>query len=165
MNPAAAAQGFQIPWCDFQAPQANDRSPMNTNNTPFPRILIVEDNTLSYTMTAMMMERLTGVMPERACTGEEAITRLKETHFDLVIMDQFMPGMSGNATTERIRQELPSWKQPCILGLSGSSTRRDIERAREAGMDGFLAKPLRLVDLQAAIAVLVAREPLAMAVG
>jgi CheY-like chemotaxis protein len=128
------------------------------------RILVVEDNHLSFTLTSMMLERLTGQLPDRAENGEQALEMALEGSYDLVLMDQCLPGMSGLESTRQMRCRLADWQQPVIVGLSGSAAPRDVERAFAAGMDGFLAKPLRLQHLEN---LLLSRfcEPLKLAVG
>ena len=117
------------------------------------RILIVEDSAMSFALTSAMIERITGAVPDRAHNGEEAVNRLREETFDLVFMDQFMPVMSGIEATRLIRDLLPLGQQPIIVGLSGASNPVEVNACMEAGMDHFLAKPLRLAQIEQTLAL------------
>ena len=117
------------------------------------RILVVEDSTLSFTLTSAMIERITNTIPDRACDGEEAIIMMQRECYDLVFMDQFMPAMSGIEATRAIRKILSGNRQPIIVGLSGATTPPEIEACLEAGMDHFLTKPLRLAQMEQTLAL------------
>ena len=111
------------------------------------KILVAEDSGLSFALTQALIERLAGVCPDRARDGEEAVEMVENGDYDLVIMDHMMPKMSGIEATRRIREALPKWKQPFIAGLSGATTPVDLAHYESAGMDRFLAKPMRLQQL------------------
>ena len=133
---------------------ALERSPKEKNAGQKPqsrrvlRILVVEDSAMSFALTSAMIERITGTTPHRAHDGEEAVTRLQNESYDLVFMDQFMPVMSGTEATRLIRGILPAGQQPIIVGLSGAANPAEIDACMEAGMDHFLAKPLRLAQIE-----------------
>lgn len=122
------------------------------------RVLVVEDSGLSYALIEVMLECLTGATPDRAVNGKEAVQCVQSKDYDLVIMDHMMPVMSGEEATREIRQCLPAWKQPVIAGLSGATSQADLRCYREAGMDYFLAKPMRLADLRSLLGQVVGRE-------
>lgn len=107
------------------------------------RALIVEDN-------AINQKVVSGFISEKnfdasiAGTGEEAITILQnDTNFDVILMDIEMPGISGVEATQRIRGELglPAKAFP-IIALTGNTQPNDIQNYLNAGMTGFLAKPI-----------------------
>jgi len=66
-----------------------------------------------------------------------------------VLMDIHMPRMDGLEATRSVREELPAERQPYILALTAAALKSDRESSVEAGMDGFLTKPIRLKELEA----------------
>lgn len=112
------------------------------------KILVAEDSGLSFALIQMLLECLTGCTPDRVCDGQQALERVQCQDYDLVIMDHLMPVMTGVEATRQIRKLVPEWRQPFIAGLSGATTQQDLRAYREAGMDCFLAKPMRLADLR-----------------
>jgi DNA-binding NarL/FixJ family response regulator len=83
-----------------------------------------------------------------AVTGEEAVELARAYRPDLVLMDISMPGMDGIEATRRVKQALPS---TAVLVLTASEAREDVERAAEAGADGYLTKDTASSDLIGAI--------------
>jgi len=111
------------------------------------KILVAEDSGLSFALTEALIERLTGNRPDRAVNGLQAVEKVQSEEYDLVLMDHLMPEMNGTDATRMIRDLLPEWKQPFIAGLSGACTSADIGLYEACGMNRFLAKPMRLVQL------------------
>lgn len=121
------------------------------------KILVAEDSGLSFALTEALIERLTGNYPERAINGAEAVKMAESGDYDLIIMDQLMPKMSGIEATLNIRNLLPKWKQPFIAGLSGAASSFDVSACEAAGMDRFLAKPMRLAHLKTLLELVLSR--------
>ena len=111
------------------------------------RILVAEDDSLSFKMFAMMLEALGTPRPTRVIDGAQAVETLMLHPFDIVFMDNHMPRMDGVTATRAIRKLIPIDQQPCIIGLSGSSSNDDILRFSEAGVNHFLPKPFRMHEL------------------
>jgi two-component system sensor histidine kinase/response regulator len=87
--------------------------------------------------------------------GREALGALAKDTFEVVLMDEEMPGMSGLEATRTILQATaPGQKRPIIVGISGNSTEEDEQRCLAAGMDAFLAKPVRAAELFSLLAAL-----------
>lgn len=118
------------------------------------RVLVVEDSPMSFALTSAMIKKITGVEPERARDGEEALEMVSKNAYDVVFMDYFMPKLTGTEATRLIRCNMSVWQQPKIVGLSGAIAPRDIQACKDAGMDHFLAKPLRLFQLEEMIGTL-----------
>lgn len=116
------------------------------------RILVVDDVALNR-MTARALLLHAGHRVEEAEDGPAALAAL--THLplpDVVLMDQSMPGMDGNAAARRIRtMPGPAGLVP-ILAVTANALPEDIEASLDAGMDGHVAKPIELKLLLAAIA-------------
>ncbi|MBF0271237.1 MAG: response regulator [Magnetococcales bacterium] len=113
------------------------------------RLLVVDDDPLSQRLTEVMLRDWSA---EVVCagSGDEALQRVAEARFDLVLMDVRMPGMDGYEACRRIREweRLQGREQPLpIIALTGHVSSEDKERARVAGMSDHLEKPLRIRKL------------------
>lgn len=124
------------------------------------RLLLCEDEAINRLYLSTHLESL-GYIVETASDGSRAVERTKEGDIDLVLMDLGMPGISGLEATEQIRDWELREQRPRtpIIALTAHSYPDDIERCNKAGMDGFVAKPIREADLHAAIAGLHVTEP------
>ena len=80
-----------------------------------PRVLVVDDDEAVRIVTTEMLKR-SGFEYESVASGGEALNRLKEAHFDLILLDVGMPIMSGVETYDFIRQDLPEQK---VLFMTG----------------------------------------------
>jgi signal transduction histidine kinase/CheY-like chemotaxis protein len=115
------------------------------------RILLVEDNAVNQLLAARLLEKQ-GHIVATAANGQQALTRLENESFDLVFMDVQMPEMDGFDTTAVIRkQEEPTGKHLPIIAMTAHAMEGDRERCLAAGMDGYIAKPIRAQDLIDAI--------------
>ena len=114
------------------------------------RVLVAEDNPVNQQVIAGLLKKH-GVMPVMAADGVEALQRLTSSHaaFDMVFMDCEMPNMDGYTATERLRQwEAHQGVPPLfICGVSAHVLQEFRDRALQAGMNEFIAKPLRRDDL------------------
>ena len=114
------------------------------------RALVVEDNPVNSRVAVRMLERL-GVPADTAENGEEALRKLRERAYEVILMDVQMPVLDGEETTRRIRREWPADRQPWIVAMTAHAMRGDRERYLAAGMDDYLSKPVRAQDLRAAL--------------
>ncbi len=113
------------------------------------RILLAEDNPVNQKVAAMMLQKL-GYATQVADNGREAVEAVQAATFDVVFMDLQMPELDGLAATRAIRANAEI-EQPCIIALTANAMDEDKRRCFEAGMDYFLAKPMRMNDLKDAI--------------
>ena len=113
-------------------------------------ILLVEDNDPNRRVFQMMLAEL-GLEVDEAGGGVEAVERARLRHYDVIFMDVQMPGLDGFEATRRIRAEQRG-KPPMIIALTANVMEGDESRCREAGMDGYLPKPIRLDTLAAVLA-------------
>ncbi|NUQ24139.1 MAG: response regulator [Saprospiraceae bacterium] len=91
---------------------------------------------------------------------KEAVERLKNQDFDLILMDVQMPEMSGTEAAQYIRQHFKGAKQVIpIIALSASTTPEEIEKNLESGMNRHLGKPFKPQELAAAIAEMLQLTP------
>ncbi len=114
------------------------------------RVLIVEDHGVNRVLALRLVQRF-GHEAVAVDSGESALARLDRESFDVVLMDCSMPGMDGFETTRRIRQYVTPVKDVPVIALTGHALPGDRERCLDAGMDGYLTKPIRLDDLRAAL--------------
>jgi CheY-like chemotaxis protein len=115
---------------------------------PGARVLLVEDNPVNALLAQALLKR-EGCAVERAGTGEEALTALSRTGFDIVLMDVRMPGMGGLAATRALRargDETP------VIALTATAFEDDRRAALESGMNDFLSKPFEAATLRALLA-------------
>ena len=115
------------------------------------RVLVAEDNELNRKVLLAFLDRL-GYQADVAVDGPEALDRIGVGAYDLVLMDIRMPGLSGVEVTRRVRQLGTDVVQPHIIGVSASILESDRPVFAEAGIDDCLTKPIRLNELEAAIA-------------
>jgi CheY-like chemotaxis protein/HPt (histidine-containing phosphotransfer) domain-containing protein len=105
------------------------------------RILLVEDNVVNQkVVTAVLSKR--GWRVDLAANGVEALDRLGRETFDLVLMDVQMPVMDGLEATRQIRRET-QWKRLPIVAMTAHAMTGDRERCLEAGMNGYVSKPVQ----------------------
>jgi CheY-like chemotaxis protein len=118
-----------------------------------PRVLIVEDNEINRIVCSEMLQLL-GLDFEFAEHGGVALETVGDRRFDLVLMDLQMPVMDGHAATIELRRRRAlarNGRQIPIVALTANAFAEDRRRAAESGMDGFLAKPVRIEDLAATL--------------
>jgi two-component system, sensor histidine kinase and response regulator len=127
------------------------------------RVLLVEDNPINQGVARAMLGKL-GLRWELANHGAEAVDWVRRGQFDLVLMDCQMPVMDGFEATAAIRG-LPAGRGAAlpIVALTANAMQGDEQRCKDAGMDGFLAKPYTLAALHATLARWLPAEPAAAA--
>ncbi|MCM0755700.1 PAS domain S-box protein [Desulfovibrio aminophilus] len=120
--------------------------------TPTLRVLVAEDDAINRTLAARFLEKL-GHVAIQAENGRRAVDILRQEGIDCVLMDVQMPVMDGIAATRAIRSDpdLGDKALVPVIALTAHAMLGDRERCLEAGMDGYLAKPLDLEDLKAAL--------------
>jgi len=111
------------------------------------RVLLVEDNAVNQKVAVHFLEH-TGCEVHVADNGVEGVKAWRQASYDLILMDLQMPGMDGIAATRRIRElELGSGLRTPIVALTANAMTGQLERCLEAGMDGFLTKPIEAARL------------------
>jgi two-component system sensor histidine kinase/response regulator len=111
-------------------------------------ILVAEDNAVNQTVILRVLGKM-GHSSVLACTGKEALALAFEQKFDLAFMDVQMPEMDGLAATEAIRQrEKESGNHLPIFAMTAHAMKGDRERCLQAGMDGYITKPIRFSDIE-----------------
>ena len=124
------------------------------------RILVVDDVALNR-MTARALLLHAGHVVEEAADGPAALAAIARLPLpDIVLMDQSMPGMDGNTVARHIRAMPGLAGQVPILAVTANALPEDIGASLAAGMDGYVAKPIELKLLLAAIAGALSRTRL-----
>jgi signal transduction histidine kinase/CheY-like chemotaxis protein len=119
----------------------------------FPlNILVAEDNPVNQKLAIVLLERA-GHQVSLAVNGAEAVTRWRETDFDLILMDVQMPELDGLEATRQIRREEQTTRRHVpIVAVTAHSMTGDRERCFEAGMDDYLSKPIQRQELLGVLA-------------
>ena len=114
---------------------------------PSLRILVAEDNAVNQKLIARLLEKR-GHNVKIAANGREALGALEQGTFDLVLMDLQMPEMDGFEATDELRKrEKLSALHTSVIALTAHAMKGDRERCLNAGMDGYLSKPIRAKEL------------------
>ena len=126
------------------------------------RVLVAEDTRVNQEVIRGLLEyrgHLATVVPD----GEEAVLAAQQNRYDLVLMDMQMPRLDGLGATRAIRALPGPASRVRIVALTANSFAHDREACLAAGMDGFMAKPITLERLDAALAEAAALAPQAPA--
>ena len=114
------------------------------------RILLAEDNVVNQRLALRLLEKL-GYRADVAANGLEAVEAVERQVYDLVLMDVQMPEMDGVEATRHILERWPEDDRPWIVAMTAEVMRGDREGFLAAGMNDYVAKPIRPQELVAAI--------------
>jgi two-component system, cell cycle response regulator DivK len=119
--------------------EMGDRKPIEPENA---HVLVVEDNPANFALTARLLA-YTGVQqPEWKTTGWGVVEYAEQMEqVDLILMDLRLPVEDGYEALRRLREH-PRLKDTLIVPVTALGSVEEMERAKAAGFDGFLAKPL-----------------------
>jgi CheY-like chemotaxis protein len=109
-------------------------------------VLVAEDNPVNWRLLEVQLARL-GASAQLAEDGARAVELVATQHFDCVLMDCQMPDVDGFEATRRIRALGAESARVPIVALTANALTGDRERCLSAGMDGYLAKPVRREEL------------------
>jgi CheY-like chemotaxis protein/HPt (histidine-containing phosphotransfer) domain-containing protein len=112
------------------------------------RILLAEDNVINQKVATRILSQM-GYRPDVVQNGMEAIEALERQRYDVVLMDLQMPELDGLEATRRIRKEFTGVRRPWIIAMTANAMDSDRKNCFEAGMDGYLSKPVRIEALEA----------------
>ena len=111
------------------------------------RILVAEDNPVNQKVVVKQLMSL-GYQAEVVNNGQEAVDRLKEHEYDVVLMDCQMPIMDGYRATQEIRSFEGERKRTTIIAITANAMPEDRQRCMDAGMDDYMSKPASREDLR-----------------
>ncbi|WP_411971405.1 response regulator [Sphingobacterium sp. Lzh-3] len=110
-------------------------------------VLLVDDNPVNMVLNNRIMKSLApNILLTEAANGLQALEECRKKQFSLIIMDVQMPIMSGIEATQHIRM-LPEYQHIPIIGVTAGNVLGEKEKCLESGMNDFLPKPIRRVEL------------------
>lgn len=137
-----------------QSDAENSVKSLRENNFTGMRVLIAEDNELNMDIAAELFGMI-GIDADKAVNGKEAVDRIRaggEGKYDMVFMDIQMPVMDGYEATEEIRKtEGKYFSVIPIIAMSANTFTEDVEKAKNAGMNDYISKPVEVDKLIKAI--------------
>ncbi len=141
---------FRLPLSSEAAPR-----PEGARSAPAPelsrlRALVVDDNAANRRITLEMLSHL-GVAADSAQNGVLALEALAKRSYDLVLMDCSMPDMDGYAATAELRRREGTGARTPVVAMTAYALKDDRDKCLAAGMDDYLAKPVSLDALAAAL--------------
>ena len=134
------------------APKRKEKIPLITRHTIKEsrqrfRILLAEDNIINQKVAVQFLEK-NGHKVSVANNGQEILQTLRKDRFDLILMDVQMPKMDGFEATASIREkEIKTGFHIPIIAMTAHALKGDRERCLDAGMDDYIAKPLKAEEL------------------
>ncbi|HUI54952.1 MAG TPA: response regulator [Bryobacteraceae bacterium] len=114
------------------------------------RVLVAEDNVVNQTVAVRMLERL-GLRADMAANGLEAVAMFQMAPYDVIFMDCQMPEMDGFAASREIRRLQDPARRVTIIAMTAEAMAGSREQCLAAGMDDYVAKPVKLEDLYATL--------------
>jgi CheY-like chemotaxis protein/HPt (histidine-containing phosphotransfer) domain-containing protein len=121
------------------------------------RVLVVEDNSVNQALTEAILAKL-GYGAEVAGNGREAVEAVARAAYGAVLMDYQLPVMDGYQATAEIRRREGSGRHTPIIAMTAAALPGSRERCLAAGMDDYIAKPVLVSDVQAALSRWLHRE-------
>jgi len=114
------------------------------------RILLAEDNVVNQKVGVALLSRL-GYQPDVVANGLEVLAAVQRQTYDVILMDIQMPEMDGLEASRQITRDYEGAQRPRIIALTANVFKSDHDKCLEAGMEGFLGKPLDLGTLREAL--------------
>ena len=114
------------------------------------RLLLAEDNPMNQKLAIALLKRA-GYWVDAVENGKMVIEGLKRKNYDLILMDVQMPEMDGLEATQAIRKTEGMERHTPIIAMTAHAMKGDRERCLEAGMDGYISKPIEPQELLDAI--------------
>jgi CheY-like chemotaxis protein len=111
------------------------------------KILIAEDNIVNQKLAISLLNMM-GYRVDSVMNGKEVLDILGEKDFDIIFMDIQMPEMNGIEATIRIFETIPVEKQPLVIAITANAMVGDREKCLEVGMVDYMAKPIKIAELQ-----------------
>jgi two-component system sensor histidine kinase/response regulator len=127
-----------------------DQPSTEQTKTSRPLILVVEDNPVNQEVAVRLLENM-GFRADVAANGREAVEAVFREPHAAILMDCQMPEMDGYEATRRIREMAGAASKTPIIAITAEAMERDEKRARAAGMDDYLSKPVQWEQLAAVV--------------
>lgn len=117
---------------------------------PLAKVLVVDDNDTNLLVITKLL-RATKVQIDTAKSGEECLECLAKKSYHVVLLDSMMPGMNGEDTLKAIRRMESIGRQTPVIVVTANATAADKQRYLDLGFDGYLAKPIDGILLEAEV--------------
>jgi GAF domain-containing protein/CheY-like chemotaxis protein len=114
------------------------------------RILLAEDNVVNQKLAMRLLAQM-GYRADLAANGMEAVESVARQTYDVVLMDVQMPEMDGLEASRRITSQWPAGRRPRIVAMTANAMESDRDLCMAAGMDDYVAKPIRVEQLVEAL--------------
>ena len=121
------------------------------------KVLVIEDDPDTARFVALNLHKLGFANVSIEGDGDAGLERIRREHFDLVVCDFVMPGLSGDEVVQRVRADARTRSLPVVM-LSAQAAARYICRAMEAGADDYITKPFDPIELHARIQAVLRRR-------
>jgi signal transduction histidine kinase/DNA-binding response OmpR family regulator len=121
------------------------------------RILLAEDNVVNQKLAMRLLAQM-GYRADLAANGMEAVESVARQTYDVVLMDVQMPEMDGLEASRRITSQWPAGRRPRIVAMTANAMESDRDLCMAAGMDDYVAKPIRVEQLVEALQRVPARK-------
>ncbi|WP_127715995.1 PAS domain S-box protein [Halobacteriovorax sp. HLS] len=105
------------------------------------KVLTVDDNNINRKVASSILKKI-GLTTDLAVNGQEALERLEQSSYDLILMDCHMPVLDGFESTKKIHLRYEGKKRPIIIAVTASAMQSDIDKCFASGMDDFISKPI-----------------------
>jgi CheY-like chemotaxis protein len=112
------------------------------------RVLVAEDNTVNQQVAVLLLKKL-GYHADVVANGFDVLSAVRRADYDVILMDCQMPEMDGYEATRRLRLDGRKMK---VIAMTAHAMEGDRDVCLSAGMDDYVSKPIRLPELQAAMA-------------
>ena len=123
-------------------------------------VLVAEDNAINQRVAAILLTKL-GYTPDLACDGREALQKVQQQHYDIILMDCQMPNMDGFEATTAIRALPNGHSRVPIIAVTANVLAGQREKCLAAGMDDYIPKPINREMLENVIQKFLHAEPAA----
>ena len=140
---------FTISLCFKITDETTDNKTISSNNIidTNKKILLVEDNELNYEIAKTVLEEA-GFRVDGASNGKEAVDKVSNNTYDVILMDIQMPIMDGYEATKELRR---LGNRTPIIAMTANAFSEDRKKANDVGMDGYIAKPIDVNKLVSTI--------------
>ena len=151
--PVKRANDEEIQTCELLKSEAGQTEGISETSL---NVLVAEDNQINQ---AIIKEVLSGFgwNYQLVSNGKEAVEAVKNNNYDVILMDVMMPVMDGLEATERIKA-LPEKSKIPVVALTASVTEADLQKVFQAGMDAYIPKPIKIIDLKNTILNLISPD-------
>ncbi|RUM91907.1 MAG: hypothetical protein DSZ27_05135 [Thiomicrospira sp.] len=130
-----------------ETPNSQSNPMLDALNLSHLKLLLAEDNLVNQKLATALLKKL-GITPDIANNGEEALQKLEDNHYDLVLMDCQMPTKDGYQATKELREWARPIKDVVVIALTANAMQGDEQKCYAAGMNDYITKPVSPIVFQ-----------------